>query len=70
MAIRGPAGVIHDIFVEPAGRRQGLGRMLVDTTVAGLVARGATQIMLSTADKHRTGQGLFASAGIRPTMMR
>ncbi len=32
MALRGPAGVIHDLFVDPEKRNQGIGRMLLDAS--------------------------------------
>ena len=41
MALRGPAGVLYDIVVDPAHRAQGIGRMLLDATMAALTARGA-----------------------------
>ncbi len=69
MALRGPAGVIHDIFVEPHRRRQGLGRMLLDATASALRERGATQVVLSTAYRNEAGRRLFATAGYRPTMV-
>lgn len=69
MALRGPAGVIHDIFIDPERRREGLGRLLLDATIEALKALGVPQIVLSTAYKNDTGQKLFTSAGLRPTMI-
>lgn len=69
MALRGPAGVIHDIFVDRARRRQGVGRALLAAVVEELARRGATQIVLSTAHRNVAGQRLFASAGFEPTMV-
>src|ERR671920_437022 len=40
MALRGPAGVLHDIVVDPDHRREGVGRMLLDATLAWLDDRG------------------------------
>src|SRR5215213_6793930 len=34
MALRGPAGVLHDIIVDPAHRGQGVGRLLIDAALA------------------------------------
>ena len=39
MALRGPAGVLHDIVVDPAHRGHGIGRELLDATLAALEAR-------------------------------
>ncbi|EPE96191.1 N-acetyltransferase [Rhizobium grahamii] len=69
MALRGPAGVIHDIFVDANRRRQGVGRTLLDATVSELKHRGATQVVLSTAYRNEAGRRLFAAAGFRPTMV-
>jgi ribosomal protein S18 acetylase RimI-like enzyme len=69
MALRGPAGVIYDIIVDPAHRGQGIGRMLLDATIDALKARGAPRVVLSTAEKNSTAQRLFDSAGFRRTMI-
>ncbi|MGF6160447.1 ribosomal protein S18 acetylase RimI-like enzyme [Ensifer sp. KUDG1] len=69
MALRGPAGVIHDLFVEPDSRSQGIGRMLLDAAIAELQGQGANLIVLSTAHRNEAAQRLFAAAGFRPTMV-
>jgi len=69
MALRGPAGVLYDIVVDPAHRRGGVGRALLDATVASLEARGAPMVVLSTAERNEGAQRLFASAGFRRTMI-
>lgn len=69
MALRGPAGVLYDIVVDPAQRRSGVGRMLLDATLAALTARGAPRCVLSTAERNESAQRLFARAGFRRTMI-
>ncbi|EJJ26160.1 GNAT family N-acetyltransferase [Rhizobium sp. CF142] len=69
MALRGPAGLIHDIFVDQARRRQGVGRALLTATVESLRALGAQQVVLSTAHRNDAGQRLFESLGFLPTMI-
>ena len=69
MSLRGPAGVLYDILVDPAHRGRGVGRMLLEATVAALTSRGVPQVVLSTADRNETAQRLFASAGFRRTMV-
>lgn len=69
MSLRGPAGVLYDIVVDPASRGQGVGRMLLDATIAALKKRGEPRIVLSTAEKNETAQRLFARAGFRRTMI-
>jgi ribosomal protein S18 acetylase RimI-like enzyme len=69
MALRGPAGVLHDIVVDPGHRARGVGRMLLDATLAALEARGAPRVVLSTAERNESAQRLFARAGFRRTMI-
>ncbi|MGO4193927.1 N-acetyltransferase family protein [Rhizobium sp. YAF28] len=69
MSLRGPAGVIHDLFVDPARRREGVGRMLLEATMAGLKSLGAERFVLSTAYRNKTARSLFAAMGFRPTMV-
>jgi ribosomal protein S18 acetylase RimI-like enzyme len=69
MALRGPAGILHDIVVAPGQRGQGVGRMLLDAALAALKERGAPRVVLSTAAKNRAAQRLFAEAGFRQTMI-
>jgi ribosomal protein S18 acetylase RimI-like enzyme len=69
MALRGPAGELHDIVVDPAHRGHGIGRMLLDATLAALEARGAPRIVLLTAERNEPAQRLFARAGFRRTMV-
>ncbi len=69
MSLRGPAAVLHDLVVDPASRRQGVGRLLLDAALAAMEARGAPRIVLSTAERNESAQRLFARAGFRRTMV-
>ena len=69
MSLRGPAGALYDIVVDPAHRGRGVGRMLLDATLAALTARGAPRVVLSTAEQNESAQRLFARAGFRRTMV-
>ncbi len=69
MSLRGPAGVLYDIVVDPAHRRNGVGRMLLDATLEALNARGAPRVVLSTAERNQSAQRLFDRAGFRRTMI-
>jgi len=69
MSLRGPAGALYDIIVDPGHRGHGIGRMLLDATISELEARGVPQIVLSTAERNESAQRLFASAGFRRTMI-
>jgi ribosomal protein S18 acetylase RimI-like enzyme len=68
-SLRGPAGVIHDIVVDPRRRAAGVGRLLLDATVAALADRGAPRVVLHTAEQNEPAQRLFARAGFRRTMI-
>jgi ribosomal protein S18 acetylase RimI-like enzyme len=69
MSLRGPAGVLYDIVVDPAHRGRGIGRMLLDATLAALQARGAPRVVLSTAERNDAAQRLFGQVGFRRTMI-
>ena len=69
MALRGPAGVLHDIIVEPGNRGRGVGRLLLDAALAFLRSRGAPRVVLLTAERNEAAQRLFASVGFRRTMI-
>jgi ribosomal protein S18 acetylase RimI-like enzyme len=69
MSLRGPAGVLYDIVVDPAHRGQGVGRALLDATLEVLKAKGAPRVVLSTAERNESAQRLFARAGFRRTMI-
>lgn len=69
MALRGPAGVLHDVVVDPAHRGRGVGGALLDAVLAALAARGAPRVVLSTAERNEGAQRLFARAGFRRTMI-
>ena len=69
MALRGPAGVIQDIIVDPEFRGRGVGSLLLDAVLAKLKSRGVPQVVLSTAERNETAQRLFARKGFRRTMI-
>jgi ribosomal protein S18 acetylase RimI-like enzyme len=69
MALRGPAGVLHDLIVDPDYRGRGVGRRLLEAALTYLQARGLSQVVLSAAERNETAQRLFASMGFRCTMI-
>ncbi len=69
MVLRGPAGVLHDLIVDPERRRHGIGRRLFEAAVAYVQSRGLSQIVLSTAERNEAAQRFFAGVGFRPTMV-
>ena len=69
MALRGPAGVIYDLVVDPDHRRQGIGTALLDAAQAALAERGEPRAVLSTAEGNVRAQRMFEKAGFRRTMI-
>jgi ribosomal protein S18 acetylase RimI-like enzyme len=69
MALRGPAGVLHDIIVDPGRRRGGVGKQLLEAVLGFVLERGLAQIVLGTAEQNAAAQRFFASVGFRPTMI-
>ena len=69
MSLRGPAGVIYDIVVDPDYRQQGVGRVLIDATLEALKGKGSPRVVLSTAERNAAAQRLFDRAGFRRTMI-
>jgi ribosomal protein S18 acetylase RimI-like enzyme len=69
MALRGPAGLLYDLVVDPGHRREGIGSALMDAAVARLGELGAPRIVLFTADKNHAAQAMFDRAGFRRTMI-
>jgi ribosomal protein S18 acetylase RimI-like enzyme len=69
MVLRGPAGLLHDIIVDPEHRGRGVGGALLEAAVAYVRSRGLTQVVLSAAERNEAAQRLFASMGFRRTMI-
>ncbi len=69
MALRGPAGVLHDIVVEDAARGAGIGTALLTAVIDALRERGVPRVVLSTAARNEGARRMFARAGFRETMV-
>jgi ribosomal protein S18 acetylase RimI-like enzyme len=66
MALRGPAGVVYDLVVDPERRNEGIGGALLQTTISALLASRAPRVVLSTAERNVLAQRLSqASAFVR-----
>jgi ribosomal protein S18 acetylase RimI-like enzyme len=68
-SLRGPAGVLHDLIVDPQYRKRGVGGLLVKAAMEYLKARGAPRVVLSTAEENHAAQRLFTRIGFRRTMV-
>ena len=69
MELRGPCGVVHDIYVDQAARRLGAGRALLSAAIAWIRSKGRKQVVLLTKSKNENAQRLFTTLGFRPTMV-
>lgn len=69
MELRGPAGVVHDVYVDEAARRHGAGRELLRAAIEWIRSKGRTQVVLLTMTQNTRAQRVFAALGFRPTMM-
>jgi GNAT superfamily N-acetyltransferase len=59
---------LHDIYVEPAVRGQGVGGALIAGVKHEAKSRGAEKVLLSVAVQNAEGHRLFESAGFEKTM--
>ncbi len=69
MELRGPCGIVHDIYVDEAARRLGAGRALMSAAIAWIRSKGRTQVVLLTKSRNEHAQHLFTTLGFRPTMI-
>jgi ribosomal protein S18 acetylase RimI-like enzyme len=69
MALRGPAGVLYDLVVDPAHRRQRIGTALMAAALDALRKLGAPRVLLFTAERNHVAQAMFDRAGFRRTMI-
>jgi ribosomal protein S18 acetylase RimI-like enzyme len=69
MELRGPCGVIHDIYVDESARHQGAGRALMRAAIDWIREKGHRQVVLLTKTRNERAQHLFAALGFRPTMI-
>ena len=62
-------GFIHDLWVEPEYRHEGLGRQLVMLAIERFAAIGGKQIRLDTAAANDAARNLFKACGFRLSTM-
>ena len=58
-------GFIHDLWVEPEYRHEGIARQMTMLAIERFREMGAKQIRLDTAAKNEAARALFASCGFR-----
>ncbi|MBI1796373.1 MAG: GNAT family N-acetyltransferase [Candidatus Eisenbacteria bacterium] len=69
MELRGPCGVVQDVYVDASARHLGAGRALMRAAIDWIFAKGRTQVVLLTKTKNEHAQDLFTALGFRPTMI-
>ena len=60
-----PAWVLHDLFVSPTFRRQGVAEALLEAVHARAKAQGACEVVLSTAHDNTRAQALYEKLGYK-----
>lgn len=60
-------GFIHDLWVEPQYRNEGVARQMVMAAVERFRAMGMAQVRLDTAAANEPARKLFESCGFRPS---
>ena len=69
MELRGPCGIVHDVYVDETARHRGTGRELLRAAIAWIRSQGRSQVVLLTKTRNERAQHLFTSLGFRPTMV-
>jgi GNAT superfamily N-acetyltransferase len=67
--LRDEAGFIHDVVVEPRGRRLGVATALLEAAIVWCRVRGMPRVVLWAADANSDAQRLFSHMGFRRTMV-
>jgi GNAT superfamily N-acetyltransferase len=65
MQLRGPCGVVQDLYVDASARRLGAGRALLRAALEWIRAQGRSQVVLMTKTRNETALRLFAAVGFR-----
>ena len=60
-------GFVHDIWVDPAYRNEGVGRQLVMLAIERFRQVGVPQVRADTAAANEAARGLMRSCGMRPS---
>jgi ribosomal protein S18 acetylase RimI-like enzyme len=60
-----PTWILHDLFVGPAWRRQGIARVLMEAARRLAIDSGADGLSLSTGTGNLTAQSLYEALGYR-----
>ena len=67
--LRDACGFLHDVYVDEATRRGGVGRRLVVEAIRWMASKGAPRVVLESAAGNTGAQALFRDLGFRQTMI-
>ncbi len=67
--LRASCGYLHDVFVDPRTRGEGIGGRIALAAIGWLEAHGAPRVVLMSAARNEDAQRLFARLGFRRTMV-
>lgn len=67
--LRDACGKLHDLFVLPSARRQGIGTALAQAALARLRDLGVPRVVLTSAWQNQEAHALFRALGFRETMI-
>jgi ribosomal protein S18 acetylase RimI-like enzyme len=67
--LRDECGYVHDLVVDAAHRREGVGTALLEAALAWMKERGLPRVVLASASPNDTAQRLFERLGFRRTMV-
>ena len=67
--LRGPCGIVQDIYVDPTARQRGAGRALLTAALDWIRSKGRSMVVLMTKTRNESAHRLFTSFGFRPTMI-
>jgi ribosomal protein S18 acetylase RimI-like enzyme len=62
-------GFVHDLWVDPEYRNEGVARQMVMLAVERFRQIGVTQVRLDTASPNEAARKLFESCGFRPSVV-
>lgn len=68
VALTGPVGWIHDLYVLPEGRGRRTGARLLDAAIRALGDLGVPEVLLGVAAQNEAAAALFRRRGFRPTL--
>lgn len=67
--LRAACAYVHDVFVDPGARQQGIASRLMRAAIEWAAAKGLPRVVLASAAGNEPAQRLFERLGFRRTMV-